>query len=374
MDFERFKKELREGIITVAKEWTGGGFINEGTFQTEEGKDLIFYPEDGLAGIPVNTMDHYAAFQAGWEMEAVAEAAFTTLKEGHQEQQLLERMAVPENIVPVLVSREVNRELLEKIPHIAFQGMEIIFKFILLEPVDGRHVSCSVPRSYMEECGWDEEKLFRIAMCNDAFKAQIHVMPFKKMTDALLLGDDADGLGSDWDGIREDPMKIVLLTNSLRTYGAAGVLDSDTLERISSIYGEDLYLLLPSIHECLAVPKGTMPLDHLREMVTLTAEMAELKANPNRAASGTVIEARLDKGRVEAALKQRRLIHGCIAALFAAIVVCSAVFWYVQYEKSTELDGDLAVVKGPVVSVSLDKAETFIEDDSAPASEHWYVE
>ena len=35
MDFERFKKELREGIITVAKEWTGGGFINEGTFQTE---------------------------------------------------------------------------------------------------------------------------------------------------------------------------------------------------------------------------------------------------------------------------------------------------------------------------------------------------
>ena len=32
-------------------------------------------------------------------------------------------------------------------------------------------------------------------------------------------------------------------------------------------------------------------------MVTLTAEMAELKANPNRSAKGTVIEARLDKGR-----------------------------------------------------------------------------
>ena len=32
-------------------------------------------------------------------------------------------------------------------------------------------------------------------------------------------------------------------------------------------------------------------------MVTLTAEMAELKANPNRAAQGTVVEARLDKGR-----------------------------------------------------------------------------
>ena len=32
-------------------------------------------------------------------------------------------------------------------------------------------------------------------------------------------------------------------------------------------------------------------------MVTLVAEMKELKANPDRAAKGTVIEARLDKGR-----------------------------------------------------------------------------
>ena len=38
-------------------------------------------------------------------------------------------------------------------------------------------------------------------------------------------------------------------------------------------------------------------IDNLLEMVNLTAEMQELKANPNRSAHGTVIEARLDKGR-----------------------------------------------------------------------------
>ncbi len=37
--------------------------------------------------------------------------------------------------------------------------------------------------------------------------------------------------------------------------------------------------------------------DNLLEMVTLTAEMKELKANPDRSAHGAVIEARLDKGR-----------------------------------------------------------------------------
>jgi len=43
--------------------------------------------------------------------------------------------------------------------------------------------------------------------------------------------------------------------------------------------------------------KTGMGIDKLLEMVVLTAEMKELKANPNRAAKGTVIEARLDKGR-----------------------------------------------------------------------------
>ncbi|MBD8951667.1 MAG: hydrogenase accessory protein HypB, partial [Subdoligranulum sp.] len=43
--------------------------------------------------------------------------------------------------------------------------------------------------------------------------------------------------------------------------------------------------------------KTGMGLENLLEMVTLTAEMLELKANPNRRGKGTVIEARLDKTR-----------------------------------------------------------------------------
>ena len=43
--------------------------------------------------------------------------------------------------------------------------------------------------------------------------------------------------------------------------------------------------------------KTGMGLDELLEMVLLTAEVQELKANPNRRAKGVVIEARLDKTR-----------------------------------------------------------------------------
>ena len=62
---------------------------------------------------------------------------------------------------------------------------------------------------------------------------------------------------------------------------------------------------------CPISAKTGMGIDNLLEMVSLTAEVAELKANPNRAAQGTVIEARLDKGRgpVATLLVQNGTLH-----------------------------------------------------------------
>ncbi len=62
---------------------------------------------------------------------------------------------------------------------------------------------------------------------------------------------------------------------------------------------------------CPISAKTGMGVDDLLEMVTLKAEMQELKANPNRAASGAVIEARLDKGRgpVATLLVQNGTLH-----------------------------------------------------------------
>ena len=48
---------------------------------------------------------------------------------------------------------------------------------------------------------------------------------------------------------------------------------------------------------CPISAKTGMGIDNLLDMLVLTAEVQELKANPNRTAHGAVIEARLDKGR-----------------------------------------------------------------------------
>lgn len=63
---------------------------------------------------------------------------------------------------------------------------------------------------------------------------------------------------------------------------------------------------------CIPVSAKTHDgIEELLEMVLLIADMKELKANPNRAAKGTVIEARLDKGRgpVASVLVQNGTLH-----------------------------------------------------------------
>ncbi|MDL2217567.1 translation initiation factor IF-2 [Christensenellaceae bacterium OttesenSCG-928-M15] len=57
--------------------------------------------------------------------------------------------------------------------------------------------------------------------------------------------------------------------------------------------------------------KSKMGLDNLLEMVLLQADVMELKANPNRLAKGTIVEAQLDKGRgpVATVLVQNGTLH-----------------------------------------------------------------
>ena len=66
--------------------------------------------------------------------------------------------------------------------------------------------------------------------------------------------------------------------------------------------------------DVIAVPvsaKARIGLENLLEMILLVAEVHELKANPNRPARGTVVEAELDKGRgpVATVLVQNGTLH-----------------------------------------------------------------
>ena len=73
------------------------------------------------------------------------------------------------------------------------------------------------------------------------------------------------------------------------------------LPLICTVYAPMCWVMPPASPEttlvCPISAKTRQGIDELLEMGILTAEVQELKANPNRRAKGTVIEARLDKTR-----------------------------------------------------------------------------
>ncbi|MGB9364429.1 MAG: translation initiation factor IF-2, partial [Xanthobacteraceae bacterium] len=90
-----------------------------------------------------------------------------------------------------------------------------------------------------------------------------------------------------------------------------------------------------------------MNLDRLLETIALQAEILDLKANPNRAAEGTVIEAKLDRGRgpVATVLVQRGTLHG------GDIVVAGAEWGRVRALLSDT--GDTVTEAGPSTPVEV---------------------
>ena len=86
---------------------------------------------------------------------------------------------------------------------------------------------------------------------------------------------------------------IVVAINKMDKPGANPELIKQQLTKydlLSEEWGGDTII-------CEVSARTGQGIDDLLEMVALSAEMRELKANPDRAARGTVIEARLDKGR-----------------------------------------------------------------------------
>ncbi len=86
---------------------------------------------------------------------------------------------------------------------------------------------------------------------------------------------------------------IIVAVNKMDKHGASPDRIMQQLteyELVAEEWGGDTII-------CPISAKTGMGIDNLLEMVILTAEMQELKANPNRAAKGTVIESRLDKSR-----------------------------------------------------------------------------
>ncbi len=134
MEFVQFKEELEKILLSQTEERLGGSLHFEKVLKNGGPKSGIIYrPEDGAVGITIYAEDHYAKYNSGLSINKIAEDIvdfFERESVGLDGKGFLE-MFKPENIIPVLVPTKGNKELLEQIPHVPFENLQVIFKFSL---------------------------------------------------------------------------------------------------------------------------------------------------------------------------------------------------------------------------------------------------
>ncbi len=188
--------------------------------------------------------DLYQAYLFWGNLETVLEKASQAFVSGMEyTYSLMERPEVEdprEDSVFMLINTEMNKELLQEVPHRSFLDMTIIYRLVLECPGEGFN-SAIIDQRAADAYDLDEDELFRITARNTP----------RKMPPLLETISDT----------------FYLLTNQQRAMGAGVLLYDGVLDEAAEKIGSDLFVLPSSIHEVFLVPDLGQDLQMMRRTV-----------------------------------------------------------------------------------------------------------
>lgn len=305
MTFDEFKKEVTERI----KDFLPLEYQDAKV----EIKDVIKNNDTHLSGLTIHRDDegisptlylenYYDALQNGeHSLNGILSRMAETYNEAMQNEITKDAKEIVNNItdyeatkgkiVPRLVNRDSNEERLQDMPHTEMGDLAVTYHVDLGSAEDGQ-MSVAISNQMMEKYGVSVEDLHEQACGN---MESLTPTTFKTMADTLMeimVPDYAEmseeereqrkeemGLG----GTDQDAMFVI--SNSSKTFGAAALLDSESLDKIEAQIGE-FYILPSSVHECILVPKREdMDLATLENMVQ---EVNATQVAPNEVLSDHV--------------------------------------------------------------------------------------
>ncbi len=185
---------------------------------------------------------HEVKFEHTWKVDCIKNFSFIKSK-----------------ITYKLIHAQKNNTLLKKIPHIPYLDLAIVF-YILFDVDESGTATIPITNELLQLWEIDVNHLHQIAMENSP---QLLPATFKPMRTVIaeLMDESCDEF------VQKDDIMFVL-TNPLRTYGAACILYNGILEQIASQLGENFYILPSSIHETILIPESKSPIkEDLQEMV-----------------------------------------------------------------------------------------------------------
>ncbi len=156
-----------------------------------------------------------------------------------------------------LVNKEMNKELLEEVPHREFLDLAVMY-VVVVERDENGVASFLVRNEMLEAYGLTMEELEEAAVKNT------YNAGFEKTSMTQIM---AQMTGCDM-GLSEEDNPMYIISNRARYNGANAMLFTQMFEDLAEKYESDLFILPSSIHEVLAIPvMAGMSENYLRGIV-----------------------------------------------------------------------------------------------------------
>ncbi len=199
--------------------------------------------------------EYYKQFQDGIPVDCIVSSIvnlYHQVKFEHvwQVQTLKSFDALRSKVVFKLIHAPRNEKILSTMPHTVYLDFAIVF-YVLFDVDETGTATIPITNDLMHFWGTNAKELYRLA-CENA--KELLPASLKPM---YVVIEELTGKPLDNDDIDEDIMFV--LTNSLRTFGAACLLYDGILEQIAAQLNENFYVLPSSIHEVIIIPESKGP-------------------------------------------------------------------------------------------------------------------
>lgn len=234
---KKTEKHTNVSVRTVVK--------NNGTCR----RGLLLEARDVNIAPTIYLEEYYHQFCQGESIKEIVEEIFALyqkirFRRPWKEELLRDYGYVSGRIVYRLVGMDANKECLKEVPYVPYLDLAIVF-YVLLEINGYGMASMQIQNKHLEMWNVPKEQVYRRA-CENTWK----LLPYEFQTmDAVIeeLSGSVDEYGAD---------EMYVLSNKIRSFGAAAILYPGRLSRIGEYLGENYYVLPSSVHETIIIPES----------------------------------------------------------------------------------------------------------------------
>ncbi len=266
MNYQQFIKEVERRVKEKIKgNETMTVYIHTAVKNNGKERKGITVSEKGIHISPTIYLEEYfQQFQEGKPIEEIVEKILQLYEEvkcSHPcEESLLQNYEeLKGKFACKLIHRGKNEKLLNDIPYVPWMDLAIVV-FVLLEVSPYGTATVLVRKEHLEIWGLTEAQLFDEAKKNTPILLPYQFCPMRKLLQEICPYAVDEG--------EEEEESLYVLSNKLRSFGAASMLYDGILEKVGQKLGENYYILPSSIHEVIVVPESKSPVKQdLEEMV-----------------------------------------------------------------------------------------------------------